>query len=41
MVFGVKMHIGVDAASGLKHTAKASSAHVHDVVMTHELLHTW
>jgi len=27
--FGMKMHIGVDAASGLTHTAMATSAHVH------------
>lgn len=37
--FGMKMHIGVDAASGLVHTALGTAANVHDVVMTGELLH--
>ena len=37
--FGYKAHIGVDRDSGLVHTAKATSANVHDVSMTSELLH--
>ena len=37
--FGYKAHIGVDRDSGLIHTVKATSANVHDVSMTSELLH--
>jgi len=37
--FGMKRHIGVDAASGLTHTAVATAANVSDVVMTADLLH--
>ena len=37
--FGYKAHIGVDRDSGLVHTVKATSANVHDVSMTSELLH--
>lgn len=37
--FGYKAHIGVDRESGLVHTVKATSANVHDVSMTSELLH--
>lgn len=37
--FGMKMHIGVDAASGLIHTAVGTAANVSDVVMAGELLH--
>ena len=37
--FGYKAHIGVDRDSGLVHTVKATSANVHDVSMTPELLH--
>lgn len=37
--FGYKAHIGVDRDSGLVHTVKATSANVHDVRMTPELLH--
>lgn len=36
--FGYKAHIGVDKDSGLVHTVKATSANVHDVTMTSELL---
>jgi transposase, IS5 family len=36
--FGMKAHIGVDAASGLVHTVKATAAHVADIAMTGELL---
>ena len=37
--FGYKAHIGVDRDSGLVHTVKATSANVHDVSMTSDLLH--
>lgn len=37
--FGFKAHIGVDKDSGLVHTVKATSANVHDVTMTSQLLH--
>jgi IS5 family transposase len=37
--FGMKAHIGVDAASGLVHTVKATAAHIADIAMTGELLH--
>lgn len=37
--FGMKMHIGVDASSGLTHTAVGKAAHVSDVVMAGDLLH--
>jgi IS5 family transposase len=37
--FGMKAHIGVDAASGLVHTVKATAAHVADIAMSGELLH--
>ena len=37
--FGYKAHIGVDRDSGIVHTVKATSANVHDVSMTPELLH--
>lgn len=37
--FGYKAHIGADKDSGLVHTVKATSANVHDVTMTSELLH--
>ena len=36
--FGFKAHIGVDKDSGLVHTVKVTSANVHDVTMTSELL---
>ncbi len=37
--FGYKAHIGVDKDSGLVHNAKETSANIHDVTMTSELLH--
>ena len=36
--FGYKAHIGVDKDSGLVHTLKVTSANVHDVSMTSQLL---
>lgn len=37
--FGMKAHIGVDAASGLVHTLVTTSANVADIAKTTELLH--
>jgi IS5 family transposase len=37
--FGMKMHTGVDAGSGLVHTIKATAANVHDATVLPELLH--
>jgi transposase, IS5 family len=37
--FGMKMHIGVDADSGLIHSVAATAANESDVVHAHELLH--
>ena len=37
--FGMKMHIGVDADSGLVHTAVGTAANAHDVTQAHKLLH--
>ena len=37
--FGMKAHIGVDAASGLVHTLMTTAAHVADIAKTTELLH--
>ena len=37
--FGMKLHIGVDAKTGLVHSLSATSANVHDVTETHRLLH--
>jgi IS5 family transposase len=37
--FGMKAHIGVDAASGLTHTVIGTAAHVHDVTQAQGLLH--
>ena len=37
--FGMKLHIGVDAATGLAHSFSATSANVHDVTEAHRLLH--
>lgn len=37
--FGMKVHIGVDAASGLVHTVEATAANVHDLKMAARLLH--
>ena len=36
--FGYKAHIGVDSKTGLVHTIKVTSANVHDVTVTHDLL---
>jgi len=37
--FGMKMHTGVDAGSGLVHTIQATAANVHDSNVLGELLH--
>ena len=37
--FGMKAHIGVDAASGLVHTVTATAANVADITQTRALLH--
>ncbi len=37
--FGMKAHVGVDAASGLVHTVVATAANVADVTQAHRLLH--
>ena len=37
--FGMKLHIGVDAQSGLTHTAKVTTAKVHDSQVMGDLLH--
>ena len=37
--FGMKAHIGVDADSGLVHTAEGTAGHVHDITESHSLLH--
>ena len=37
--FGMKAHIGVDAASGLVHTLVTTPANAHDVTQAHALLH--
>ncbi|HRK57827.1 MAG TPA: IS5 family transposase [Burkholderiaceae bacterium] len=37
--FGMKAHIGVDAASGLVHTVIGTAAHINDVTQAHALLH--
>lgn len=37
--FGMKAHIGVDAASGLVHTVTTTAANAHDVTQAHKLLH--
>ncbi len=37
--FGMKAHIGVDAASGLVHTLVTTPANVNDVTQAHALLH--
>ena len=36
--FGGKLHIGVDAGSGLIHTVRVTAANVHDASVAHELL---
>ncbi len=37
--FGMKVHIGVDVASGLIHSVQTTSANVHDLTPAPELLH--
>ena len=37
--FGMKLHIGVDARTGVVHSLSATSANVHDVTQAHRLLH--
>ena len=37
--FGMKVHIGVDAETGVVHSMSATSANVHDVTEAHRLLH--
>ena len=37
--FGMKLHIGVDADTGLVHSLSTTSANVHDVTEAHRLLH--
>ena len=37
--FGMKAHIGVDADSGLVHTARSTAGHVHDINEGNSLLH--
>ena len=37
--FGMKLHIGVDARTGLVHSLSTTSANVHDVTEAHRLLH--
>lgn len=36
--FGMKMHIGVDAGSGMVHSIEATSANVHDADVAHKLI---
>ena len=38
--FGLKAHIGVDAASGLVHTLIGTAGNVPDVTQAHALLHS-
>ena len=37
--FGMKLHIGVDAQSGLVHGLATTSANVHDLRVSEQLLH--
>ena len=37
--FGMKLHIGVDAMTGVVHSLSTTSANVHDVTEAHRLLH--
>ena len=37
--FGMKVHVGVDAETGVVHSMSATSANVHDVTKAHWLLH--
>ena len=37
--FGMKVHIGADAETGVVHSVRTTSANVHDVTEAHRLLH--
>ena len=37
--FGMKVHVGVDADTGVEHSMSTTSANVHDVTEAHRLLH--
>ena len=37
--FGMKVHIGADAETGVVHSVRATPANVHDVTEAHRLLH--
>jgi IS5 family transposase len=37
--FGMKMHIGVDAVTGIVHSMETTAANIHDIRMTENLLH--
>ena len=37
--FGMKLHIGADAVTGVVHSFATTSANVHDVTQAHRLLH--
>ena len=37
--FGMKIHIGVDADTGLVHSMTTTAANVHDITEAHHLLH--
>ena len=37
--FGMKLHIGADAATGVVHSFATTPANVHDVTQVHRLLH--
>lgn len=37
--FGMKLHIGMDADTGLAHGRSATSANVHDVTVAYQLIH--
>ena len=37
--FGMKLHIGMDARTGVVHSLSTTSANVHDVTQAHRLLH--
>ena len=37
--FGMKLHIGVDAATGVVHSLTTTAANVNDVTVAHRLLH--
>ena len=37
--FGMKLHLGVDASTGVVHSFSTTSANVHDMTEAHRLLH--